>query len=483
MKKNVYLFLLFLLGASLSFAQQEGNQQPNLNLAMTGGAISVTIGGNFITNGTFPANISERVDQFVTRIYNVFEKEAASQFGREKLQSKFSFRNILLKRSSGETIKINLVKFRKTGDFNENPRLKNDDIIIFPPTDIERNFVSVSGAVVSPGTYQYFEGDKLSDILMLCDGVNKAYSNVTEVKINRVSPDGTKMDEVIVPLSSDTELKPGDRVVVLGKEPEGKEYSVLVLGEVNMPGRIPITKNHSTLKEVIERAGGLKESASLKRSRLITGSSVPYLFSSEYGFSLSDYYANENYRFVNNPDFNVMNKTVQLEDYMMVRNSDLTIDDTTFFFMENQLRVLNQGTSRDFSEIGNPNSEIANHIVRDKDVILVPPKNNNIYVFGQVARAGNIVYKPGENIDYYISQAGGVGEFANADEIALIKGTTRQWIKPDKKTKLIVEEGDYIFVPKKPIRTFDQYVSMWSSYIGILGSVATIVLLLVQLGK
>lgn len=483
MKKYFYLFLLFLWGTSLSFAQQEGNQQSNLNLIMAGGSISVTIGGNFITTGTYPANISERVDQFVTRIYNVMEKEAISQIGREKLQNKYSFRNILLKRASGETLKLNLVKFRKTGDFNENPRLKNDDIIIFPPTDIERNFVSVSGAVVTPGTYQYFEGDKLSDILMLCDGINKAYQNVTEVKINRVSPDGSKMDEVVVPISSDVELKPGDRIMVLGKEPENKEYSVLVLGEVNMPGRIPITKNHSTLKEVIERAGGLKESASLKRSRLITGSSVPYLFSSEYGFTLSDYYANENYRFVNNPDFTVMNKTVQLEDYMMVRNSDLTIDDTTFFFMENQLRVLNQGTSRDFSEINNPNSEIANHVVKDKDVILVPPKNNNIYVFGQVARAGNIVYKPGESIDYYISQAGGVGEFANVDDIALIKGTTRQWIKPDKKTKIVVEEGDYIFVPKKPIRTFDQYVSMWGSYIGIIGSVATIILLLVQLKK
>ncbi|MDZ7765236.1 MAG: hypothetical protein U5K00_12540 [Melioribacteraceae bacterium] len=32
--------------------------------------INVTIGGDFIVEGTFPASPNERVDQFVTRIYN-----------------------------------------------------------------------------------------------------------------------------------------------------------------------------------------------------------------------------------------------------------------------------------------------------------------------------------------------------------------------------------------------------------------------------
>jgi len=482
MKKNIFILVLLLSAGTILFGQQETIQTSNLNSIMSAGTISVTIGGNFITNGTFSSSISERADQFVSRIYNLY-RDQLLKANREIPENKYAFRNIILKRASGEQFTLNLLKFRKTGDFKDNPRLKNDDVLIFPPTDIERNFVTVNGAVTTPGTYNYFEGDKLSDIIFLCDGLNKAYGSVSQVKINRVSTDGKRIEEIDVPITQDYDLRPGDRIMFAAKEPEGKEYSVLVLGEVNMPGRIPITKSNSTLKEVIDRAGGLKESASLKRSKLLTGASIPYYFYSEYGVSIDQYYWVGNQKFLNIPDPQSLDKMLKLEDYMMFRNSDLTIDDSVSFFQENQLRVLNQGTSRDFSELDNPNSEIAKHVVKDRDIILIPPKNNNVYVFGQVLHPGNLTYKQGEDISYYLKQAGGVGEFAVADEIAVIKGGSRQWVRPTKENKVNIEEGDYIFVPKKPIRTFNQYVSMWGSYIGIIGSVATVILLLLQLKK
>lgn len=482
MKKKLLILLLTLSCLSISNAQMDNTSTGNMNNIIPVGVISVTIGGNFITNGTFPSNISERADQFVSRIYNLY-KDQLLKASREVPEGKYAFRNIILKRANGEQQNINLLKFRKTGDFKDNPRLKNDDVLIFPPTDIERNFITIAGAVTSPGTYNYFENDKLSDILFLSDGVNKAYGEISEVKINRVSSDGQRIDEIIVPITQDYNLKPGDRIIVIGKEPEGKEYSVLVLGEVKMPGRIPITKSNTTLKEVIDRAGGLKESASLKKAKLLTGASLPYLFNSEYGFILDQYYYNGPQKFLNMPDVQSLDRMIKLEDFMMFRNSDLTIDDSTFFFMENQLRILNQGTSKDFTEIANPNSEISKHIVNDRDLILIPPKNNNVYVFGQVLHPGNLTFKPGEDLSYYIKEAGGAGDFALEDEVAVIKGGSRQWVRPTKESKVTIEEGDYIFVPKKPIKTFNQNVSMWGSYIGIVGSIATIILLLFQLTK
>ena len=47
-----------------------------------------------------------------------------------------------------------------------------------------------------------------------------------------------------------------------------KEFYVLVLGEVNQPGYIPITKNNTKLGEVIKSVKGFTSNASLKRSRI-----------------------------------------------------------------------------------------------------------------------------------------------------------------------------------------------------------------------
>jgi protein involved in polysaccharide export with SLBB domain len=55
------------------------------------------------------------------------------------------------------------------------------------------------------------------------------------------------------------------------RKPRKKDFNIVVLGEVNNPGRIPITKNNTSLQEVIKRAGGIKNTASLKNSRLYTG--------------------------------------------------------------------------------------------------------------------------------------------------------------------------------------------------------------------
>jgi len=72
MKKNFLVFYLVLFFTGVISAQS-GTVQPNTSLGDLSSVlsgISVTIGGSFIVNGTFPAAATERVDQFVTRIYN-----------------------------------------------------------------------------------------------------------------------------------------------------------------------------------------------------------------------------------------------------------------------------------------------------------------------------------------------------------------------------------------------------------------------------
>ncbi|WP_337871781.1 SLBB domain-containing protein [Ignavibacterium sp.] len=472
-----YILAFFVASFSLLIAQTtDRTQSSSMVVAST---ISVTIGGQFPITGTFPASVTERVDQFVSRMYNQSVERslrtATDQTMLEKLKkelSDYSLRGIILKRANGDEIILDLAKFRIDGDFKNNPYLKNDDVIIFPPNDIERNFVSITGAVNSPGKFLFVEGDKLKDLIELARGINKAYENVTKAKIYRLSYDGENSQIIEVGINDEFLLKRGDQIVVLADETQRKEFFALVLGEVIQPGYVPVTKNSTKLGEVIRQTKGFTDNASLIRARLFRGNSVTTLLEKQYGIKIDE-------KLLNN-DRELVDRIVNYEQAMMFRMSNLVEEDQYYFQAENQYRVLNEGSAIDFSKISDENSEIYNFIVYPGDVIIIPPKRNTVYVFGQVSNPGHVKFVEGKDYLFYIEQTGGLGEYAE-DEIMVIKGGSRNWIPAERNIE--IEEGDYIFVPKERIKSFRTLTMELSGYFSIIGSIATVILLIVQLGK
>lgn len=476
--KKIFVILLVIFAFNISYSQTDAKS--GLRSLLNNPTISVTMGGDFPVTGTFPAFINERVDQFVTRMYinarekalqNITDPVLLKQIN-EKL-NQYTLRDITLKRSSGETIKIDLLKFRIKGDFKNNPYLQNDDVLIFPAADIERNFFNISGAVNSPGKFYYVDGDKLSDAIELAQGINKAYENVTKAEIDRLDYSGEKLTTTVVDIDSDTPLRRGDRIKILADETQKKDFKVRVFGEVSRPGQIPITKSTTTLREVINKAGGFTESASLTRARLFTAKSVMPVLEKEFGIN-----------FLNDGNLDskeLEKKYIDFENFLMVRMSNITEQDSAYFYLENQLRLTADEGSLDFTKLNEDSSESSKYIVQDGDVIIIPQKEKVVYVFGQVAKPGRINYVKGKDYKYYISASGGLGEYAD-DDIMLIKSVSRNWI-PAISDNAVIEEGDYIYVPKNPKRSFHYYLSETASYLGIIGSIATIILLLIQINK
>jgi len=443
--------------------------------------ISVTIGGSFPVNGTFPALLNERVDEFLTRIYNEaidIALRATSdpdvyRKSKDELR-RFVLRGIRIKRSTGDELILDLEKFRINGDFKNNPYLKNDDVIIFPPYDISRNFFSVSGAVNRPGTFYFIEGDRLKDAIELVDGLNPAYEKIDSVEFSRLSYDGQKQFFEKVGINDDVLLQRGDRIRFVTKETQKKNFNAVVLGEVESPGSIPITKDNTTLYEVIQLAGGFTPQASLTRSRVYKQSSLAIFLQRQYNISLTEQPDLEDPRF--------RNTIVNLEAALMYRMSNVIPEDTTYFYLENQLRVLTEGSSLDFRKIDDPNSDIAKYKVESGDIIVIPPIQNSVYVFGQVLRPGHVTYIEEKDYNYYVSEASGLGELAETDEIMVIKGGSRAWISPIR-NEVKIEEGDYIYVPKQNLRSFRSYILEYSVYVSLLASIAAILLAIVTITK
>lgn len=462
-KKQFAVISIFFILVSVLFGQSVENTQNLLSDISTNPPISVTIGGNFLVTGTFASYSGERVDQFITRIYNeskislLTSIKDPQQFrvAQEDIEN-YALRGITLKSYDGTVKEIDLLRFRLTANFDYNPYLKNGDVIVFPPLDDEIKFIEISGAinVESPFRFQYVDGDKLSDAILLAGGINKEYENVENAEISRLSYNGKTEERIIISIKNDYDLKAGDRIRILGEKPNREAYKVFVRGEVPNPGVVYITKNNTKLYEVIERVGGFKQTADLNRTELIRG-----------------------VNFLNLPSSNR-----EIELMLMQRMANIDPADSASFIIDNTLRLSRGSTVIDFTKVSDSTSADANFIVKDEDVIYVPEKQELVYVFGHVIVPGYIEYKSGENYQYYINKAGGLGKFPRG-EIYLIKGKTRSWIELEEESNVPIEKGDFIWVPQAPYRTFDYYLSRVGNIAQIVGSIATVIVLIVQITK
>lgn len=482
MKKTFFLFTM--LSVVTLFAQEDEKRTASQLSMLLSQPITVTVGGDFIVTGSFTAFKTQRLDHFVTTLFNEAEQNILS--GKNDIQvirqlskeiNKFALRNITLKRISGEILKIDLLKFRMTGDFKYNPYLQNDDVIIFPSYDIEKNIVSVEGAVNKPGKFQFVEGDKLSGVILFAGGLNQAYDNISKAEISRLNNSGDKEELLTVNISDDFALKSGDRIKILADENNKRDYKVLVLGEVKNPGFVYVTGDGTLISEIISKAGGFKTNADLSRAEVIRNfNSIEML----QKYNLAQEYLNNSDQLLL-PETQLQLKQ-QKELFAMARLSNLTSEDSLFFKIDNELRMLRAESLVDFTQLNDAQSDASKFVVRDGDLILIPEKFDYVYVFGQVSKAGYVKYQSGENYKYYIEKAGGLAETAKDgdDEIVVIKGKEKNWVAKEKE-KLNLEPGDYIYVPKEVPKTFWQSFSRVADVIGVAGSAATIILLIMQL--
>jgi protein involved in polysaccharide export with SLBB domain len=476
--KKCFLVIVIFFSANI-FAQdgiQTSNNQSNVLLMQP---ISVTIGGNFIVNGSFPASKLQRLDNFVTTLFIQAEQSALKDLNQletinivtQKLEN-YPLRNIILKRVNGQILKMDLLKFRMTGDFNNNPYLLQDDLIIFPFYDTDRNIIDISGAVNKPMKIQFSDGDKLSDAILFAGGLDSSYDNIIKAEISRLDKTGNQEKILDVDIKDDVMLMKGDRIRIIADENQRMNYKVLILGQVAKPGYVYITKDGVLLKDVIEKAGGFKPNADLIHARVVRNyNSFETL--QKYGLERN---------FTDDPD-KYLKPEIQLtlrqkkEALEMLRASNLTEEDTTFFNIDNELRILKANSLVDFTKMGIPGSDASEFRIKDGDYIIIPDNFNYVYVFGQVAEAGYVNYNENKDYKYYIEKVGGKTETArDDDEIVVIKGNGKNWIT-EGKDKVSIESGDFIYVPKVIPRTTWNYLSRIGTVAGILGSIATIILL------
>ncbi len=421
--------------------------------------IVVQVTGEVFNEGKHEVNSLQRVDNLIA-LANALPPGVSDPglfWATANARTSSSLRNIIIQRKNGVKLRADLIRYMATGEGKYNPYLREGDQILVPSRWQVGYGIGISGGVRKWGSFEFVPGDSLSDLIEMGYGF-KSSADSTHGILTRLAPNAMSMEEmnvnpaaILSGATPDIALRPGDRLVIKEISDPRKAYIVDVSGEVKQPGQYPLTLNSTRLSDAIRVAGGFTENANIKAATLIRARISPQATGEEIA-----------------------------QEQLLSSRNNLSFQDSSYYVVETLLRLKGELVSVDFEKLFVQKDSTKDVTLRNYDRIIVPPKTGNVYVFGQVLAPGHLAHVDGKDYRYYISKASGFTREAREDEVKIIKGSTREWLDPGETE---IEDGDYIWVPKELHYPFSYHLTMYAQIAAIIGTVATVALLINNFSK
>ncbi|MHB8339131.1 MAG: SLBB domain-containing protein, partial [Ignavibacteriaceae bacterium] len=213
---------------------------------------------------------------------------------------------------------------------------------------------------------------------------------------------------------------------------------VEVKGWVKYPGLYKIVEDQTTLKDIIEEAGGFRKDASLTEASLLrTMGTVEH-----------------------DPEYNRIKE---------IPRKDMTDDEYDYFKAKSRERA--GSVVVDFIGLFKMKNASENVVLKNSDVINVPEAKNYITLIGQVVNPGNVIYQKDLNVDDYIKLAGGFGWRAVKGDVRVVRSNSGEWVNEGDVVSL--NPGDVIWVPEKT--PAPKFWDVFTISLQIVGEVAAII--------
>ena len=115
--------------------------------------------------------------------------------------------------------------------------------------------------------------------------------------------------------------------------------------------------------------------------------------------------------------------------------------------------------------------------IQEGDKLIVPEKNNNVYVYGEVSKQGSVMFSPEKDIEFFISKSGGYKKYADNEAIYILhpNGETERYsrqrniLENKPRSDIEIYPGSIIFVPRKLDNSSARALAA-QAYVSILGS-------------
>ena len=324
------------------------------------------------------------------------------------------------------------VKGILNGTVADIPLQKNDVLYIPGIHDLkEEATLTIHGEVANPGTYLYSENMTVEDLVVQAGGLLEAAAT-TKVEVARrvKNPQSSEFATVVGKSfvfdlkdgflvgegSQEFHLEPFDEVYIRRSPAYHEQQNVLVGGEVLFSGNYALSKKNERLSDLVKKAGGVTPDAYVRGARLI--------------------------RKMTDDEKNRREATLRMaqsgsgQDSISLGTLDLSDFYSVGINLEEALR--RPGSDEDL-------------VLREGDALYVPEYVSTVKINGAVMYPNTVTYKEGEDLKYYINQAGGFANNAKRKKafVVYMNGTVSRLRTGNSKA---IEPGCEIIVPSKDKR-------------------------------
>lgn len=335
--------------------------------------------------------------------------------------------------------------------------LQNEDVL-FIPTQAERikeRTLTITGEVMSPGTYEFADNMTIEDLIVQAGGLRDQASlarvdvsrrindPLSTEKTNKISESFSFgiQDGLIINKDSRFVLKPYDVVHVRRSPAFHTPRTIQVTGEVNFEGAFTLESKNVRLSDAISMAGGTTDAAYLRGARLVR--------------VMDD---EERVRRRATMDA-IRNLMTDPQDSITWKKFDLDNNYVVGIQLDEALK--NPGSDKDV-------------VLREGDRIYVPEYTGQVTISGDVMFPNTVFYDSKMKYKDYVKQAGGFGNRAKKSKTFIVYqngtvGLAKSGAKP--------EPGCEIVVPSKRRRhvNLGQVLSVGSTLTSIAAMAAMVI--------
>lgn len=281
--------------------------------------------------------------------------------------------------------------------------LKNEDVLfIMTQEDLrQERTLTISGQVMSPGTYEYADNVTIEDLIVMAGGL-RDQASLMRVEVSRVLRDKyatKKTNQYAQKFHFDLKnglfidqdrkflLEPYDHVTIYASPVFNQSKMVTVRGEVHWEGTVAMEQRNTHLSDIIEMAGGITEQAYLRGATLM--------------------------RKMSEEERTRMQATMKAVQNLLHEKGDsityekLDLDNNYPVYIDLEQAMKKPGCDADI-------------LMREGDQIFIPEYNPIVRVSGEVMFPNSMFYESGKNYKYYVNQAGGFGDRAKKSKAFIV---------------------------------------------------------------
>lgn len=321
-----------------------GGENSNSSIKLSLGqnrSVLVNVMGDVENPGTY------QVSSFATVFNAIYMAGGVNDLG--------SLRNIKLYHENEEVATVDMYDYIRNGKVQDDIRLNDNDVVIVSPHSL---LVNIDGRIRRPMLYEMTQEESLADLIDYAGGLESdAYKK--DVRVIRMGDFQRQIFTVSKEQQAGFKLVDGDSVYVDSIQVSFANMAE-VRGAVYRPGQFQIDGDITTVRQLVEAAGGLKEDAFPARALLSR----------------------------TNPDKTLTNLAIDIKGLMEGTAQDETLRNNDVLFIPSLFDV---GEVKTFS------------------------------VYGEVLFPGDYRYADNTSIEDLILQAGGLKEDASLTKVDVVR--------------------------------------------------------------